>query len=83
MNAVPERTPVAVHEGELELEQGLSLHFGGRLASVRVAWRLVGDPDAPVIASEIPLPGAHWQTLVAISNRTLYLAHQSERPRRR
>ncbi|HEY0684602.1 MAG TPA: homoserine O-succinyltransferase [Steroidobacter sp.] len=51
MNAVPERTPVAVHEGVLELERGLSLHFGGRLASVRVAWRLVGDPDAPVIAA--------------------------------
>lgn len=51
MNAVPEPTPVAVHEGVLELQESLSLHFGGELRSVRVAWRLVGDPVAPVIAA--------------------------------
>lgn len=55
MNAVPEPTRVApiiiMDEGVLELEEGLSLHFGGRLESVRVAWRLVGNPEAPVIAA--------------------------------
>jgi homoserine O-acetyltransferase len=51
MNAVPEATAVAVHEGVLELAEPLSLHFGGRLENVRVAWRLVGDPAAPVIAA--------------------------------
>lgn len=51
MNAVPERLPVAVHEGVLELQQPLSLHFGGELRDVRIAWRLVGDPAAPVIAA--------------------------------
>ena len=51
MNAVPEPTPVAVHEGVLELQEPLSLHFGGELRDVRVAWRLIGDAAAPVIAA--------------------------------
>lgn len=51
MNAVPEPTPVAVHEGVLELQETLPLHFGGELRDVRVAWRLVGNPAAPVIAA--------------------------------
>jgi homoserine O-acetyltransferase len=51
MNAVPERTPVPIHEGVLELDQALPLHFGGQLDNVRIAWRLVGDPGAPVIAA--------------------------------
>ncbi|WP_129779953.1 homoserine O-succinyltransferase MetX [Peristeroidobacter soli] len=51
MNAVPARTPVIVHEGVLELDQPLPLHFGGELKDVRVAWRLVGNPAAPVIAA--------------------------------
>ncbi len=51
MNAVPEPTPVAVHEGVLELKEPLPLHFGGELRDVRVAWRLAGDAAAPVIAA--------------------------------
>jgi homoserine O-acetyltransferase len=51
MNAVPAPVAVAVHEGVLELETPLPLHLGGQLDHVRVAWRLVGDPDAPVIAA--------------------------------
>jgi homoserine O-acetyltransferase len=50
MNAVPEASP-AVHEGVLELQGPLPLHFGGHLEHVRVAWRLVGDPAAPVVAA--------------------------------
>lgn len=54
MNAVPEPTPVApaaMYEGVLELDKALPLHFGGRLDNVRIAWRLVGDSAAPVIAA--------------------------------
>jgi homoserine O-acetyltransferase len=51
MNAVPEPPCTACREGVLELEQPLALHFGGRLNAVRIAWRLVGDPAAPVIAA--------------------------------
>lgn len=50
MNAVPEASS-GVHEGVLELQGPLPLHFGGHLEHVRVAWRLVGDPAAPVVAA--------------------------------
>lgn len=60
MNAVPEPSSPSVYdaaesptgdEGVLELEGALPLHFGGQLPNVRVAWRWVGDPAAPVIAA--------------------------------
>lgn len=51
MNAVHEDSLVAVREGVLELDGALLLHFGGRLDNVRIAWRLVGDPAAPVIVA--------------------------------
>lgn len=51
MNAVPEASPLVLCEGVLELEGALPLHFGGVLTNVRVAWRLVGDPAAPVVAA--------------------------------
>ena len=51
MIAVPEASSVAVREGVLELDGALPLHLGGRLEHVRIAWRLVGDPTAPVIAA--------------------------------
>ena len=50
MNAVPEASS-AVREGVLELKGPLPLHFGGHLEHVQVAWRLVGDPAAPVVAA--------------------------------
>lgn len=50
MNAVPDASS-AVDEGVLELPGPLPLHFGDRLDNVRVAWRLVGDPAAPVVAA--------------------------------
>jgi homoserine O-acetyltransferase len=46
--AVPE-TPV--REGILQLDQGLPLHLGGRLEGVRVAWRVTGNPDGPLVAA--------------------------------
>ena len=48
-------TPVVpatpVRQGILQLEQPLSLHHGGRLDGVRVAWRITGNPDGPLVAA--------------------------------
>jgi homoserine O-acetyltransferase len=40
-----------LREGVLQLEHPLSLHFGGRLDNVKVAWRLTGNPSGPVVAT--------------------------------
>jgi homoserine O-acetyltransferase len=37
-------------EGRIDLHEGLRLHHGGELAPVRVAYRLHGNPEAPVVA---------------------------------
>ena len=42
---------VPVREGVLQIEGPLPLHFGGRLDSPRIAWRLAGPIDAPVVAA--------------------------------
>jgi homoserine O-acetyltransferase len=42
---------LAPREGILTLETDLELHFGGALSGVRVAWRIVGAPGAPVVAA--------------------------------
>jgi len=44
------RPDYEVVEGELCLEEPLSLQFGGEIADVRIAYRLAGRSDAPVIA---------------------------------
>lgn len=41
----------APDEGVLELAGGISLHHGGHIASVRLAWRLQGRAGAPVVAA--------------------------------
>ncbi|HYL72354.1 MAG TPA: hypothetical protein VEY89_13725, partial [Candidatus Dormibacteraeota bacterium] len=41
----------AVREGILQIPDGLSLHHGARLSSVRIAWRLVGAAPAPVVCA--------------------------------
>src|SRR5690606_27530888 len=62
MNALPDAAsasapePVAdraarAREGICLLEGDLPLFFGGSLSDVRVAWRMVGPPDAPVVAA--------------------------------
>lgn len=62
MNALPDAAsasapePVAdraarVRGGICLLEGDLPLFFGGSLSDVRVAWRMVGPPDAPVVAA--------------------------------
>ena len=44
--------PVApLREGILQLEQALPLHYGGSLEGVRVAWRVTGNPDGPLVAA--------------------------------
>ncbi len=40
-----------VREGVLQLEQPLPLHHGGSLDGVRVAWRVTGNPDGPLVAA--------------------------------
>lgn len=51
MNAVPEACSPDLYEGVLELPGAMPLRFGGQLSDVRVAWRLVGDATAPVVAA--------------------------------
>jgi len=51
------RAPVAtsqaswVRDGVLQLPAPLPLHFGGRLDQVRVAWRLSGNPQGPLVVT--------------------------------
>jgi homoserine O-acetyltransferase len=41
----------AVREGLLEVPGEMTLHHGGRLSGVRLAWRMVGPANAPVICA--------------------------------
>jgi homoserine O-acetyltransferase/O-succinyltransferase len=40
-----------VREGVLHLDKSLPLHLGGRLEGVRVAWRVTGNPEGPLVAA--------------------------------
>lgn len=40
-----------IQEGILTLPAPFALHHGGELAAVQLAWRVIGPPDAPVIAA--------------------------------
>ncbi|MET0661088.1 MAG: homoserine O-succinyltransferase [Steroidobacteraceae bacterium] len=40
-----------VREGVLDLPQSFALHYGGSLSKVRVAWRLAGKADGPVVVA--------------------------------
>src|SRR5262245_14247693 len=42
---------VAEREGVLDIPGPLPLHFGGRLSDVRIAWRLTGNLDGPVVVA--------------------------------
>lgn len=41
----------AVREGILEIPGEMALYHGGRLAGVRLAWRMVGPANAPVVCA--------------------------------
>jgi homoserine O-acetyltransferase len=41
----------AVREGVLEIPGEMALHHGGRLSGVRLAWRMVGPANAPVVCA--------------------------------
>lgn len=41
----------AAQEGILVLDDDLELHFGGSLPRPKVAWRLAGAPDAPIVTA--------------------------------
>jgi homoserine O-acetyltransferase/O-succinyltransferase len=42
---------VAVRESVLQLDVPLPLHFGGQLDKVRVAWRVSGNPEGPLVVA--------------------------------
>ena len=42
---------LAVREGILEIPGDVSLYHGGKLSGVRVAWRMVGPANAPVVCA--------------------------------
>ena len=51
---VPQRhfaPDILVREGILEVPGEVSLHHGGRLGGVRIAWRLAGPANAPVVCA--------------------------------
>jgi homoserine O-acetyltransferase/O-succinyltransferase len=50
LHAVPD-TPAAVREGVVEIPGVLTLYHGGRLSDARIAWRLVGAAQAPVVCA--------------------------------
>lgn len=41
----------AVREGMLDVPGEVSLHHGGRLTGIRIAWRLAGPANAPVVCA--------------------------------
>jgi homoserine O-acetyltransferase/O-succinyltransferase len=45
------RQHLTTHEGVLELPGPFALHHGGQLREVRIAWRLVGADEAPVVCA--------------------------------
>jgi len=52
--AVPHPAPAPealAREGVLEIPGDMSLYHGGRLRGVRIAWRLVGPANAPVVCA--------------------------------
>ncbi len=46
----PSNTALHGRDGVVVLPQGLSLHHGGRLEELRVAWHLAGPSDGPLVA---------------------------------
>ena len=44
-------TRSVLREGTLTLREGLALQMGGRIAPCRIAWRLLGPDNAPVVAA--------------------------------
>lgn len=42
---------IVAHEGVLEMRGDMSLHHGGKLSGVHIAWRIVGPTDAPVVCA--------------------------------
>jgi homoserine O-acetyltransferase len=42
---------IGAHEGMLEMRGDMPLYHGGKLSGVRIAWRIVGPADAPVVCA--------------------------------
>ena len=67
----PATTAPTVREGILEAHGDASLHHGARLSAVRIAWRLVGAANAPVICA---LGGISANRYVCLSERSWWNA---------
>jgi homoserine O-acetyltransferase/O-succinyltransferase len=50
LRAAPD-APAPAREGVLEIPGALSLYHGGRVSDARIAWRLVGAAQAPVVCA--------------------------------
>jgi homoserine O-acetyltransferase len=68
----------AVREGILEIPGEMALHHGGRLSGVRVAWRMVGPANAPVVCA---LGGISANRRVCLSDEPRRAAGSETRPR--
>ena len=44
-------TDITIREGLLEIPGELTLHHGGKLSGIRIAWRLVGPTHAPIVCA--------------------------------
>lgn len=51
LSAAPASDTQAVHESVLTLREPFRLYHGGTLHDVRIAWRLAGPADAPVVCA--------------------------------
>src|ERR1700742_2850986 len=75
-------TDITVREGTFEVPGEISLHHGGELSNVRIAWRLVGPTTAPVVCAAGGISGGRhvcladdprqeWWTQIAGPDRPL------------
>jgi len=51
LSVVPSARDSSVHDGILEVPGEISLYHGGKLEGMRIAWRLVGPMNAPVVCA--------------------------------
>jgi len=69
LRAAPD-APAPAREAVLEIPGALSLYHGGRLSDARIAWRLVGAAQAPVVcALGAGLASTRWRRVCGQSLR--------------
>ena len=76
-----QNSAIQVREGVLAVPGELKLHFGGRLESVSIAWRLAGPANAPVVVAlggisasrRVWLPDEPFPVVLPRTSEGLYL----------